>query len=48
MDGNWATRTVCKWSKYLMWLWSIWTEELGHLGDVYIPNLRVSQFAVFW
>ena len=46
--GNWATRTVCKWSKYLMWLWSIWTEELGLLGAVYISNLRVPQFAVFW
>ena len=20
--GNWATRTVCKWSKNLMWMWS--------------------------
>ena len=46
--GNWATRTVCKWSKYPMWLWSIWTEELGLLGVVYISNLRVSQVAVFW
>ena len=32
MDGNWATRTVCKWSKNLMWLWCIWTEELGQFG----------------
>ena len=28
----WATRTVCKWSKNLMWLWCIWTEELGQFG----------------
>ena len=38
-------RTSCG---VVMWLWCIWTEELGHLGDVYISNLRVSQFAVFW
>ena len=46
--GNWATRTVCKWSKSLMWLWCIGTEELGLLGVVFISNLRVPQFAVFW
>ena len=45
---NWALRTVCKWSKSFMWWWSIWTEELGLLGVVYISNLRMSQVAVFW
>ena len=45
---NCALRTVCKWSKSFMWWWSIWTEELGLLGVVYISNLRMSQVAVFW